>query len=122
MPDPQAILKSVIEQVSAISGAERRGLSVDADTEIYKQLGIYGDDFVFGLVGWVKREFDVPPDVKMSDYVPYESNFRWAGRLFRHLLRLPEPQFKSLKIRDVVAAIERRSWQPTETLFSQKTN
>jgi hypothetical protein len=103
----------VIKRVDEISG-KSRPRPVDANTEIYKEMGIYGDDFVFDLVLWAEREFGLPPNVNMSDYVPGESNFPWAARLFRHLLRIPESQFKSLTVRDVVSAIERKSWQPTD--------
>jgi hypothetical protein len=109
----QSTLDRVIEQVAKIS-PKSRSRSVGADTEIYKEMGIYGDDFVFDLVWWVEREFGVSPNVNMSDYVPSEANFPWVGRLFRRLLRIPEPQFKSLTVRDVVTAIETQSWQPID--------
>lgn len=109
----QNTLDRVIEQIGKIS-AKSRSRSINADTEIYKEMGIYGDDFVFDIVFWAEKEFGVMTDVKMSDYVPSETNFPWMGRLFRRLLRIPEPQFKSLTVRDVVAAIERRSWQSSE--------
>ena len=107
----QSTLDRVVERVAKIS-PKSRSRSIDADAEIYKELGIYGDDFVFDLVWWAEKEFGVTPNVKMSDYVPSESSFPWVARLLRRLLRIPEPQFKSLTVRDVVTAIERKSWRP----------
>lgn len=110
----QSTLDRVIEHIAKMN--PKRHILVEANTEIYKQLGIYGDDFVFDLLKWVEREFGVRPDITMSDYVPCEQNFFRERRFLRHLLRLPERQFKSLKVRDVVAAIERNSWQSDENL------
>ncbi|MGO9400395.1 MAG: hypothetical protein ACLP19_21515 [Xanthobacteraceae bacterium] len=71
-------------------------------------LEIYGDEIV-DLVWWVEKEFGVKSNVNPFGYAPHEFPFSWALRTIGRITGL-EPQYKSLKVRDIVAAIEAKRW------------
>jgi hypothetical protein len=83
------------------------------DTEVYRDLGIYGDEIV-DLVWWVEKEFGVKSNLNPFRYAPHESPFFPVSRAIRRLVGL-ERQYASLKVRDIVAAIEAKCW-PDDTL------
>jgi hypothetical protein len=87
-----------------------RGKPITLDTELYRDLGMYGDDLAFDVVLWATREFGVEGTFYLSDYAPGEQNFRPLKRLLCKLIGLKERQYNSLTVRDVVASIEARRW------------
>jgi hypothetical protein len=102
--------RKVEEHLLEVSVARRPAISITSETELYRDLRMYGDVLAFDLVLWAKREFDVEPNLRIGDYGPGESPFL---RLFRRVAKLmgaKERQYKSLKVRDVVAAIEAKRW------------
>ena len=69
---------------------------------------MYGDVLAFDLILWAQREFGVEGNFRMADYDPGE-----MPTLFRLVAKLSgkkKRQYKSLKVRDLVSAIERKRW------------
>lgn len=86
------IFRNVQEQLRCISG--RSNETITPDTEIYRDLGLYGDDVAFDVVLWATREFGMEGVFHLNEYVPGESNFRCLRRLVRKLFGLKERQCK----------------------------
>lgn len=84
--------------------------SITPDTELYRDLGMYGDDLAFDLVLWAQREFGVAGSFRPTDYAPGEQPFRRVWKLLGKLTGEKERQYKSLTVRDVVTAIETKRW------------
>jgi hypothetical protein len=85
--------------------AQHRAIPITSETELYRDLRMYGDD-LFEMVLWVNREFGVETNLHIASYAPGESPF---FRLFRFLAKIVgrrERQYASLKVRDVLSAIE----------------
>jgi hypothetical protein len=88
-----------------------RGAAITPDTELYRDLGIYGDDLAFDVVLWATREFGMTGDFHLTKYAPGEQTFHpLRGWVCHRLLGMKLRQFKSLTVRDVVAAIEAKHW------------
>ena len=87
-----------------------RGSAITPDTELYRDLGIYGDDLAFDLVIWATREFGVKGNFHLTKYAPGEQPFYRLRAWVRQLLGMKSRQFESLTVRDVVAAIEAKRW------------
>jgi hypothetical protein len=104
MAGDEEIFRKVAERVAMIVGASSAG--VTSDTEVYRDLGLHGLDLL-ELELWAQKEFGVAPDLAISDYGPPEAcgfmgMVRWLiGR---------KKQYKSLKVRDVMDAIEAKRW------------
>ena len=101
-------LEKVVTWLSRMTA--RRHVPITCDTEIFHDLGIYGDD-VLELVLWLHKEFGVETtNFNLARHVPGENaflvNWRWLGTL----LGIEESQYKSLKVRDILAAIEAQRW------------
>jgi hypothetical protein len=72
-------------------------------------LGLYGDD-LYELIIWIFREFGVEPNINIADFAPGESFlFRLPASWKRQRNR---GRYGSLKIRDIISAIEAGRWQP----------
>ena len=82
---------------------------VKPETELYGDLGIYGDD-IFELVIWANREFGVEPNLRILDYAPGECPFRPLWRFLGRLIGNQQRHYKSLTVRDVVCAIQAKRW------------
>ena len=93
-----------------------RAFPITVGTEVYGDLGIYGGDIV-ELVWWLDKEFGLKTNINPFMYAPTEFPFiqilRSIGRAFGI-----ERQYKSLKVRDIVAAIEAGRW-PDEALSAK---
>jgi hypothetical protein len=85
-------------------------MPITPDTELYRDLRMYGDDLAFDLVLWAQREFGVAGSFRLTDYAPGEQPFRGFWKLLGKLTREKERQYKSLTVRDVVTAIETKRW------------
>jgi hypothetical protein len=102
--------RKVEEHLLKVSRARHRGISITPETELYLDLGMYGDDIAFDVVMWVHREFGVEGTFHVTDYCPPEGPLHRLRLLVGRLMRKKERQYKSLKVRDVVAAIEAKRW------------
>jgi hypothetical protein len=98
----------VEEHLRKMLPPRNRAVPITPQTELYRDLGMYGDALAFDLVLWAQREFGVEGSFRLTDYAPGE-----MPSLFRLLAKLSgkkNRQYKSLKVRDVVTAIETKRW------------
>lgn len=95
-----------------MTGPRYRVHPIVEDTELYRDLGIYGDEIV-DLIWWLNKEFGVQTNIDPFVYAPRESPFFTLFRTIRKVLG-KETRYKSLKVADILAAIEARRW-PDET-------
>lgn len=91
-----------------MTAAKNRVHPITEDTEVYRDLGIYGDEIV-DLVWWLDREFGVKASIDPFRYAPHEFPFAQVFRAMRNAVGM-EKKYKSLKVRDIVAAIEAKRW------------
>ncbi|ERF81676.1 hypothetical protein JQ559_19470 [Bradyrhizobium viridifuturi] len=87
-----------------------RGTTITPHTELYGDLGIYGDDFALDVVLWATREFCIEGKVDLSKYAPGEYPFKQVRDRVRRLLGIEPRVYQSFKVSDVVAAIEAERW------------
>jgi hypothetical protein len=91
-----------------MTAPQNRAVPITEETEVYRDLGIYGDEIV-DLVWWLEREFGVKTNINPFRYAPREVAFFGILRTIRRSTGI-EPQYESLKVRDIVAAIEAKRW------------
>jgi hypothetical protein len=113
MTESSPIVQRVIARLVAIGDPRRtRTLDISADTEIYYDLGIYGDVLYFDLVDWIHKEFGTTFDhFNLGAYAPGEQGFLamiWRRR--RRESDRRKGRYRSLKVRDLVEPIERKAW------------
>jgi len=106
--DKTEVFRKVVERLSKMTAPQKRALPITEDTEVYRDLGNYGDEIV-SLVWWLDKEFGVKPNTNPFRYAPHEFPFSGAVRKIRRVVGI-EPQYESLKVRDIVAAIEAKRW------------
>jgi hypothetical protein len=104
----EEVFRRVEAQLSRMTAPQQRALPITEDTEVYRDLKLYGDEIV-ELVWWLEREFGVATNIDPFKYAPREFPFSWAWRAIRKVGG-SEPTYKSLRVRDIVAAIEARRW------------
>lgn len=102
--------RKVEGRLREVSALRYQAMPITPETEIYRDLGIYGDDLAFELVIWATREFGMEGSFRLSDYAPGEQPFFGLSRWVCKLIGRKEPQYKSLTVRDLVAAIEAKRW------------
>jgi hypothetical protein len=103
--------RKVEEHLLKVSPARRRGISITPETELYRDLGMYGDDIAFDVILWATREFGIAGQFRLADYAPGETFLGLRPwRLLRRLIGTDEPQYKNLTVRDIVTAIETKRW------------
>jgi acyl carrier protein len=103
MANAQQLLDVVIGQLSRWGNTSRYKQPITPDTEVFSDLGIYGDD-LFELVLWLNKKFEVATNLELGRYAPSEAPFFWIQKL------ISRRQYDSLKIQDVIAAIEAKRW------------
>jgi len=87
--------------------AQNREVPVTEETEIYRDLGIHGDEIV-DLVWWLEKEFGVKAvNINPFKYAPSEAAFFGIVRMIR---RIRGVEYESLKVSDIVSAIEAGRW------------
>jgi hypothetical protein len=101
------IFRKVVEYFARTAVPKDPGAPITLDTEVYRDLRVYGLDLL-ELELWAQREFGVEPDLAISDYVPPENGL-WLYDFVRRIIG-HEKHYKSLKIRDVIEAIEAKKW------------
>jgi hypothetical protein len=81
------------------------------ESEIYRDLHIYGMDFA-ELILWVSREYGVKGTINIHPYCPPETSFPLAAlwNLSRRILGLGERQYKNFRVSHVLACIEAKCW------------
>jgi hypothetical protein len=103
--------RKVEEHLRKMVPLRRLGMPITLDTELYLDRGLYGDDIVFDLVLWAEREFGVEGSFRLTDHAPGEHLLPpGLWRSLRKLTGTKEREYKSLKVRDVVTAIETKRW------------
>lgn len=80
-------------------------MPINYDTEIYRDLGIYGHD-LFELFSWILDNFGVQVAVPNEMYSPSEIPFLRLIAFARRKLGVEE-KLTSLTVRDLIRAIER---------------
>ncbi len=113
MAEKSEIFRRVVQKLSKVTAPQKRALSITENTEIYRDLGIYGDDMV-DLVWWLNKEFGVKSNINPFRYTPPESPFFRVILAARRMMGI-EPHYESLKVGDIIAAINAKSW-PSEDL------
>jgi hypothetical protein len=97
--------QKVTDRLAAI-GSPGLAQATSPDTEIYYDLGIYGD-----VLYWAHREFGTTFDhFKLKVYAPDEHWMNW--RRWRRESDRRKGRYRSFKVRDLVEAIERGAWRP----------
>jgi hypothetical protein len=102
----------VEEHLREMLPPRERARPIKPETELYRDLGMYGDVIAFDVILWATREFGVEGKFQLPDYVPGEYPFPGQSfwKLLGKLTGKQEPRYKSLTVRDIVTAIEKRRW------------
>jgi hypothetical protein len=109
MSDDGEVFRKVVARLSRMTAPQYRTRPITEDTEVYGDLNIYGDEIV-DLVWWLEKEFRVSTNIDPFMYAPREGGLLfWAVHAMRKLIGAA-PEYKSLKVRDIVAAIEAGRW------------
>lgn len=104
-----SVLHKVVEYLTKTAVPKNPNSPITLDSEVYRDLRVYGDD-LFELALWLNREFGVEMNLKLEDYAPMEGQLFGPWVILRQIMGRSLPQYKSLKIRDIVAAIEAKRW------------
>jgi hypothetical protein len=86
------VFRRVQAHLSSMTAPQKRVLPITEDTEVYRDLKIYGDEIV-ALVWWLEKGFGVAPNINPFDYAPREFPFSWAWRAIRKVTG-SEPAYK----------------------------
>ena len=98
----------VVTKLSETTAPKHRALPITEETEVFRDLEIYGDDIVV-LLWWLDKEFGVKPTIDPFKYAPREIPFFGALMALKRLAGI-QKEYKSLKVRDLVAAIDAGRW------------
>ena len=107
-PDGAEALRKLVERLYKMRAPQYRSTPITEDTEIYQDLGIYGDEIV-DLVWWLEKKFGAKTNVNPFRYAPREGAFIGMLRTIRRIMGFAV-QYESLKVRDVLAVIEVKRW------------
>ena len=107
-PDDEEVFRKVVERLYKMTAPQYRAAPITEETEIYWDLGIYGDEIV-ELVWWLEKEFGVSTNVNPFRYAPQEGNFVWVLRTVRKIMGFAA-QYENLKVRDIIAVIGAKRW------------
>ena len=99
------IYKKVANQLRTMTPVKIGSVPISPDTEIYADLKIYGDD-LFEFLIWIKNQFGVQVTVAGGKYAPSEGPFLKVVKALTTIINGKTHPYKSLKIRDVVNAID----------------
>lgn len=94
--------KKIVMYLEEIVPVRPASSPINPETEIYKDLGLYGDD-VYEFLLWIEKEFGVRIMVAFGKVVPSESPLFWVREAFK---RAGGHSYKSFKVRDIVQAID----------------
>jgi hypothetical protein len=99
------IYNQVAAQLRTMTSVKAGSLPISPETEIYADLKIYGDD-LFEFLIWIRNQFGVQVTVAGGKYAPSEIPFFKVVEAFKKTISGETHRYKSLRIRDVVQAIE----------------
>jgi len=99
------IYKKVATQLRTMTSLKAGSVSISPETEIYADLKIYGDD-LFEFLIWISNEFGVQVTVAGGKYAPSEMPFFKVVEAFKKAVGGENHRYKSLKVSDVVQAID----------------
>jgi hypothetical protein len=108
MPDNTEVFRKVVERIYKMAAPQYRSNPITKETEIYHDLGIFGDEIV-ELVWWLEKEFGVKTNVNPFRYAPREGALGGMLRMIRKTMGF-KTQYESLKVRDIIAVIEAKRW------------
>lgn len=108
MSDNAEVFRKVVERLYTMAAPQYRAAPITEETEIYRDLGIYGDEIV-DLVWWLEKEFGVKTDVNPFRFAPREGAFAGVLRMIRKTIGFGA-QYESLKVRNILAVIEAKRW------------
>jgi Protein of unknown function (DUF1493) len=100
--------RKVEERLRKLLPPRKRAVPITPETELYGDLGIYGDVLAFDVVMWAHREFGMDGTFRLDDYAPGEMPIFF--RLVAKLIGKKHEYYKSLTVRDVVTAIKTKRW------------
>lgn len=98
------VFERVTTRLREIAGPLPKDFDISEETEIYYDLGIYGDVLYFDLLSWAHKEFGVTFDIDMREHGPGELVL--IPPFLKHRLDKVKRPYRSLKVRDIVAVIE----------------
>jgi hypothetical protein len=98
------IYVKVVNRIRAL--LPRQSVPISADTEIHKELKIYGDVLFFDLIVWANKEFGVEIAISLGKYAPGEITFFRLTQFIKRALGVKDREYKSLTVLDIVRAIE----------------
>jgi len=112
--DTEEVFRKISERLAKMSSPKTRSNPITMNTEIYSDLGIYGDEIV-ELVVWLSEEFGIAGATNPFIYVPREFPYAFPfSTWFRAVMRAAgigaKPHYERLKVRDLIAAIEAKRW------------
>ena len=97
--------KKVVARLQTITPLKATSVSIELETEVYADLRIYGDD-LFEFLVWIQEEFGVQVIVAGGKYAPSEIPLFRVVEFFKRTIGGRSYHYKSLKVRDVVQAID----------------
>ena len=103
------VFSRVAERLLQVAAPTKRVKHISCDTEVYRDLGIQGDDF-FELLLWINKEFGVEMNLNWAEYVPGEWECFFILRFLKNISNWHGSQYKSLRVHDIIAAIETKRW------------
>lgn len=112
--DAGELYSKIVDQIDNKGwGAPRKGHLISLDSQVYNDLGVWGDDF-FELVLWMHKEFGVQAMAGFENYAPPDGTSSLGYPIIRKLLGRSEMRYRSLSIRDLTDIIAAGRW-PSET-------
>jgi hypothetical protein len=102
------IFRRVEEHLRRMLPPRKRNMPITPETELYGDLGFYGDVLAFDVIGWASREFGIQGAFRLDDYA--RSEMPGFLRPLAKLIGRNRGSYKSLKVRDLVRAIESKRW------------
>ena len=108
----EACRQKVRKQLTTLVAPHIRRLPITDETEIYYDLRIFGHD-LYDFVVWAGAEFGIDGPINLDEYGPREGISPLLFRDWRVCRERQQGRYKSLKIRDVLIAIETGQWPAT---------
>jgi hypothetical protein len=103
MDEAQKLFDEVLKGLPRWGNVSRYRSPITPETEVFRDLRIYGDD-LYELVVWLHEKFGVETNIELGRYAPPETPFLRLHRL------IARRKYESLRLRDVVGAIEAKRW------------
>jgi len=116
--DKEEVFRKVAERLAKMASPQTRSFPITMDTEVYGDLGIYGDEIV-DLIVWFSKEFGIAGVINPFIYAPREFPYAfpflaWFRAVKGAFGMGAKQHHKSLKVRDLIAVIEAKHWPDAE--------